>query len=84
MIRSGDCGEKKAAITELTNLSDMENTLSYLIVEDDEFDRCSAESEAEKFPFLKKIASCSHPLQAAELIAQHRHERRGRWARGAS
>lgn len=50
----------------------MENTLSYLIVEDDEFDRCSAESEAEKFPFLKKIASCSHPLQAAELIAQHR------------
>jgi DNA-binding LytR/AlgR family response regulator/signal transduction histidine kinase len=50
----------------------MDNILKYLIVEDDEFDRFSVESEADKFPFLKKIAACSHPLQAAELMAQHR------------
>jgi DNA-binding LytR/AlgR family response regulator len=50
----------------------MENTLRYLIVEDDDFDRLSVESEAGKFPFLTKIAACSHPLQAAELIAQCR------------
>ena len=50
----------------------MENTLKYLIVEDDDFDRLSVESEAGKFPFLKKVAACGHPLQAAELIAQCR------------
>ncbi len=50
----------------------MENTLKYLIVEDDDFDMLSVESEAEKFPFLKKVAACSHPLQAAELIKQCR------------
>ncbi|HTR30091.1 MAG TPA: LytTR family transcriptional regulator DNA-binding domain-containing protein [Puia sp.] len=50
----------------------MENTLRYLIVEDDDFDRLSVESEADKFPFLTKIAACRHPLEAAELIEQHR------------
>ncbi len=50
----------------------MEDNLTYLIVEDDEFDRFSLESEMEKFPFLRKIAACGHPLHAAELIAQRR------------
>lgn len=49
----------------------MPDTLKYLIVDDDEIDRLAIESEAEKFPFLHRIASCSHPLQAAELIRQH-------------
>jgi DNA-binding LytR/AlgR family response regulator/signal transduction histidine kinase len=48
----------------------MESTLKYLVVEDDDFDRLSLENEAQKFPFLKKVAAGSHPLQAAELIAQ--------------
>ncbi|MDP4151095.1 MAG: LytTR family DNA-binding domain-containing protein [Bacteroidota bacterium] len=43
--------------------------LKYLIVEDDEIDRLSVEQEADKFPFLQKIAACSHPVEAAELIA---------------
>jgi DNA-binding LytR/AlgR family response regulator len=47
----------------------MQETLKYLIVEDDEIDRLSVETEADKFPFLTRIASCSHPLEAAELIA---------------
>jgi DNA-binding LytR/AlgR family response regulator len=46
----------------------MHDTLRYLIVEDDEIDRLSVETEADKFPFLKKIAACSHPLEAVELI----------------
>ena len=50
----------------------MESTLKYLIIEDDDFDRLSLENEAQKFPFLKKVAAGSHPLQAAELIAQCR------------
>jgi DNA-binding LytR/AlgR family response regulator len=45
--------------------------LKYLVVEDDEIDRLSVETEADKFPFLKRIASCSHPLEAAELITQY-------------
>jgi DNA-binding LytR/AlgR family response regulator len=48
----------------------MNDTLKYLIVEDDEIDRISVETEADKFPFLKKIASCSHALEAVELISQ--------------
>jgi two-component system LytT family response regulator len=47
----------------------MNETLKYLIVEDDEIDRLSVETEADKFPFLKKIAACSHPLEAAEFIS---------------
>lgn len=50
----------------------MNDTLKYLIVEDDEIDRLSVETEADKFPFLKKIASCSHSLEAVELITQQR------------
>ena len=49
----------------------MNDTLKYLIVEDDEIDRLSVETEADKFPFLKRIASCSHALQAVELISQY-------------
>jgi DNA-binding LytR/AlgR family response regulator len=49
----------------------MSEVLKYLIVEDDEIDRLSVENEADKFPFLKRIASCSHPLEAAELISAH-------------
>ena len=45
--------------------------LKYLVVEDDEIDRMSVETEADKFPFLKRIASCSHPLEAAELITEY-------------
>ena len=47
------------------------DVLRYLVVEDDEIDRMSVESEADKFPFLKRIASCSHPLEAAELITKY-------------
>jgi DNA-binding LytR/AlgR family response regulator len=47
----------------------MNDILKYLIVEDDEIDRLSVETEADKFPFLKKIAACSHPLEAAEFIS---------------
>jgi DNA-binding LytR/AlgR family response regulator len=49
----------------------MHEMLKYLIVEDDEIDRMSVETEADKFPFLKRIASCAHPLEAAELISEH-------------
>ena len=45
----------------------MENTLKYLLVEDDDFDQLSFDTEAAKFPFLKKMGVCSHPLEAAEL-----------------
>ncbi len=48
----------------------MADTLKYLIVEDDEIDRLSVETEADKFPFLQRIASCSHALQAVELISE--------------
>jgi DNA-binding LytR/AlgR family response regulator/signal transduction histidine kinase len=48
----------------------MEDTLKYLVVEDDDLDRISVETEADKFPFLKRIASCSHALEAMELIAE--------------
>ncbi|HEY4290393.1 MAG TPA: LytTR family DNA-binding domain-containing protein [Puia sp.] len=46
----------------------MQGVLKYLIVEDDEIDRLSVETAAENFSFLKRIASCSHPLDAVELI----------------
>ena len=48
----------------------MDYTLKYLIVEDDDIDRLSVETEADKFPFLKRIASCSHALEAIELITE--------------
>jgi two-component system LytT family response regulator len=46
----------------------MPDSLKYLIVDDDEIDRLAIECETKKFPFLKMVASCPHPLQAAELI----------------
>jgi len=49
----------------------MENTLRYLIVEDDDFDRMSVDTEAGKFPFLSKIGECSHPLQATEFLSRY-------------
>lgn len=48
----------------------MSDLLKYLIVDDAEIDRLTIENEASKFSFLYKIASCSHPLEAFELIGQ--------------
>lgn len=48
----------------------MSDPLKYLIIDDNEIDRLTIENEASRFPFLYKIASCSHPLEAAELITQ--------------
>lgn len=42
--------------------------IKYLIVDDDEIDRMAFEVEAEKFSYLHKIAACSNPVEAAELI----------------
>jgi len=42
--------------------------LKFVIIEDDEIDRAVIETEAAKFSFLDKIASCSHPLEAIEII----------------
>lgn len=50
----------------------MSEMLKYLIVDDDEIDRLSIEAEAARFPFLQKIFSCSHPLEAAELVSRFR------------
>ncbi len=50
----------------------MENTLRYLIVEDDDFDRMSVAAEAGKFPFLQQMGVCSHPLEAAEFLSRHK------------
>jgi DNA-binding LytR/AlgR family response regulator/signal transduction histidine kinase len=47
-------------------------TLTYIIVDDDDFDRISLGSEADKFPFLRRVAACSHALEAAELIGKYR------------
>ena len=49
----------------------MPDVLKYLIVDDEELDRLAIENEADKFPFLKMIASCAHPMHAAEMIHQH-------------
>ena len=43
--------------------------LKYVIVDDDEIGRAAVEVEAVKFPFLHKIASCSNPVEALEIIA---------------
>ena len=44
--------------------------LKYIIIDDEELDRLAVESEANKFPFLQKIASCAHPVEAFEIINQ--------------
>lgn len=49
----------------------MPEILKYLIVDDEEIDRLNIQMEADKFPFLKKIASCAHALEAAELISKY-------------
>ncbi|MEP7280156.1 MAG: LytTR family DNA-binding domain-containing protein [Bacteroidota bacterium] len=42
--------------------------ITYLIVDDQEIDRLTIEALAAAFPFLQKIATCSQPLEALELI----------------
>ena len=42
--------------------------LKYVIIDDDEIDRAVVETEAGKFSFLQKIASCSNPVEAIEII----------------
>ena len=42
----------------------------YLIVDDEEIDRLALESAASGFSFLQKTASCSHALEAFELITR--------------
>jgi DNA-binding LytR/AlgR family response regulator len=42
--------------------------IKYLIVDDDDIDRMAIEAEVEKFPFFHKIAVCSNPVEAMELI----------------
>jgi DNA-binding LytR/AlgR family response regulator len=44
--------------------------LKYLIVDDVELDRMAVEVQASKFPFLHKMASCSHAVEAMEFIAR--------------
>jgi DNA-binding LytR/AlgR family response regulator len=44
--------------------------LKYVIIDDDEIDRTVVETEAGKFSFLQKIASCSNPIEALEIINQ--------------
>ncbi len=44
--------------------------LKYVIVDDDEIDRAVVETEAAKFSFLQKIASCYNPLEAVEIITR--------------
>jgi DNA-binding LytR/AlgR family response regulator len=48
----------------------MHKALKYLIADDQEIDRLNIEALASAFPFLHKIASCSHPLEALEFITQ--------------
>ena len=42
--------------------------LKYVIIDDDEIDRAVVETEAGKFSFLQKVASCSNPVEAIEII----------------
>ncbi len=44
--------------------------LKYIIIDDDEIDRAVVETEAAKFSFLQKIASCCNPLEAMEIITR--------------
>lgn len=52
----------------------MTDLLKYLIVDDEEIDRVTLESAASGFSFLQKIASCSHALEAFELITRFKPE----------
>lgn len=42
--------------------------LKYLIVDDNEIDGAAVEAEAMNFSFLQKIALCSNPVEALEII----------------
>lgn len=44
--------------------------LRYVIIDDDEIDRAVVEAEAAKFSFLQKIAVCSNPVEALEIITR--------------
>ncbi len=44
--------------------------LKFIIIDDDEIDRAVIETEAAKFSFLEKIASCSNPLEAIAIITR--------------
>jgi two-component system LytT family response regulator len=48
----------------------MPKVLKYLIADDQEIDRLNIEAQASAFPFLHKIAACSHPLEALEFITR--------------
>jgi DNA-binding LytR/AlgR family response regulator len=52
----------------------MASGFKYLIVDDEEISRLSVEAEASKFPFLTKIASCSHAVEAFEFISRFQPE----------
>jgi DNA-binding LytR/AlgR family response regulator len=45
--------------------------LKYVIVDDDEIDRLAVETQASRYPFLQRLAVCSQPLEAIELIGLH-------------
>src|SRR5258708_38253222 len=47
-------------------------SLKYVIIDDDEIDRLAVETQASRYPFLYRLAVCSQPLEALELI--HRHQ----------
>ncbi len=47
-----------------------EPRLKYVIIDDDYIDRSVVEMEAAKFSFLEKIATCSHPVEAIEIISK--------------
>lgn len=51
-------------------MQDHDLHLKYVIIDDDEIDRAVVETEAGKFSFLQKIASCSNPVEAIEIITR--------------
>jgi DNA-binding LytR/AlgR family response regulator len=50
----------------------MVSPFKYLIVDDEELSRLSIETEASKFSFLTKVASCSNAVEAFEFISRFR------------
>jgi DNA-binding LytR/AlgR family response regulator len=46
------------------------SAIKYLIVDDEEISRLSVETEASKFSFLTKVASCSNAVEAFEFISR--------------
>lgn len=46
----------------------MHQQLKYLLIDDEELDRLALETQASKFPFLHRIATCSQPLEVMELV----------------